>query len=235
MAGNSSKKEAVIVIVEGYSDRDALDGILRQIYKNKNHAFAFAMGDITSDESSDPGNIEERTYMLAKTASDNKKWRLSRDVSYIAHLVDMDGAFIPESNIVYGSNSKVQYTSETIEAKDVNKIKERNRRKAENIRKLVGLRHLKSIPYEIYFMSRNLDHALYNTPNLNQCDKTDKAYEFARRFKGKERAFISFLSEEAANGVPDNMTDSWKYIFSNTESLKRHTNFFLYFVSHPVL
>ena len=235
MASNGRRKEAVIVIVEGYSDRDALDGILRQLYKNKNHAFAFAMGDITSDEDSNPDNIEEKTYMLAKTASDNKKWNLDRDVSYIVYLVDMDGAFIPESIIVYRNNSKVQYTSELIEAKDVNGIKERNRRKAENIRKLVGLSHLKSVPYEIYFMSRNLDHALYNIPDLEQCEKTGKAYEFAKRFKDKERTFITFLSEEVANGVPANMAESWKYIFSDTESLKRHTNFFLYFISHPVL
>ena len=60
MASNGRRKEAVIVIVEGYSDRDALDGILRQLYKNKNHAFAFAMGDITSDEDSNPDNIEEK-------------------------------------------------------------------------------------------------------------------------------------------------------------------------------
>ena len=43
-------KKVVIFIVEGNSDKKALEKIFQKIYKHKNIVFKFTDGDITSDE-----------------------------------------------------------------------------------------------------------------------------------------------------------------------------------------
>ena len=48
MAKKTTKK-AVIFIVEGKSDKKALEHIFQVIYKHKNFTFEFNRGDVTSD------------------------------------------------------------------------------------------------------------------------------------------------------------------------------------------
>lgn len=72
------------------------------------------------------------------------------------------------------------------------------------------LKTIKSIPYTGYFMSSNLDHALYNIQNLD-----------------------AGLKGEYAVGVPDTFPDSWKYIKHGLHSLERHSNLHIYFHINP--
>ena len=57
----------------------------------------------------------------------------------------------------------------------------------------------------MYFMSCNLDHALYNEINLDKNLKQEYADEFYEKFIGKEYLFPAFLESDVVNGVPDNM------------------------------
>ena len=50
MAEKTEMKKAVIFIVEGKSDKTALEHIFKVIYKHKNVTFEFTRGDMTSDE-----------------------------------------------------------------------------------------------------------------------------------------------------------------------------------------
>ena len=99
---------------------------------------------------------------------------------------------------------------------------------------LLTVHEIKGIPYEIYFMSCNLDHALYDKMNLDENLKQDYADQFYEKFIGKERLFIDFLNTDVVNGVPDTMAGSWRYIKEGVHSLERHTNLHIYFKQHPL-
>lgn len=98
---------------------------------------------------------------------------------------------------------------------------------------LLSCQDIKSIPYEMYFMSCNLDHALYNEIMLNNDLKQEYADEFYEKFIGKEYMFVEFLKTDVANGVPNSLSSSWRYIKENLHSLERHTNLHIYFSRYP--
>lgn len=50
-------KKVVVFIVEGYSDKEALYGILSELYEEKIFVFSVVNGDITSDNSTKQNTI----------------------------------------------------------------------------------------------------------------------------------------------------------------------------------
>ena len=63
MAGKKAQiKKAVIFIVEGNSDKQALERIFQKIYKTKNIVFKFTNGDITSDENMNESKVVGAIY-----------------------------------------------------------------------------------------------------------------------------------------------------------------------------
>lgn len=50
-------KKVVVFIVEGYSDKEALYGILSELYEEKRFVFSVVNGDITSDNSTKQNTI----------------------------------------------------------------------------------------------------------------------------------------------------------------------------------
>ena len=99
---------------------------------------------------------------------------------------------------------------------------------------LLNIQDIKGISYDKYFMSCNLDHALYNEQNLSEELKQDYADEFYEIFKDAPRAFVEFLRTEVVNGVPLSYPQSWKYIKEGLHSLERHTNLNIYFDKNPI-
>jgi hypothetical protein len=228
-------KKTVLFIVEGVSDKSALEKIFQSIYKrNKNIEFKFTDGDISSDENITTKNVEDRIYSIVLEFLTDKKLNKS-DIYQIVQLFDMDGAYIPETAIVKGDEYGFVYSTETISCKDPSRVKERNKLKAGIMNYLLDLPNIKGIPYEKYFVSCNLDHALYNELNLDIDLKQEYADEFYEKFIGKEKLFIDYLKKDVVNGVPDSMTASWRYIREDLHSLERHTNLHIYFIQHPLL
>lgn len=58
-------KPTVLFIVEGGSDETALKRILKKLYKKKEINFEVTDGDITSDESVNVQNVEEKIFKIA--------------------------------------------------------------------------------------------------------------------------------------------------------------------------
>ena len=172
--------KAVIFIVEGATDKRALENIFKKIYKYKDIHFEFTYGDITSDE-----------------------------------------------NIVY--------STENISCRNMQKVIDRNKHKREIMDYLLGCDKIKGIPYRCYYLSSNLDHALYNQLNLSDDLKLQYSQAFYEQFMGKETLFIKFLDMEVVNGAPESFPASWRYIRENLHSLQRHTNLNIYFKENPVL
>lgn len=226
-------KKTVVFIVEGCSDKKALEKIFQKIYKHKNIIFKFTDGDITSDENISADKAPELIYRKVYAYMQDKKL-LPRHIWQIVHIFDMDGAYIPDAAVVKGTASEYIYSPENISCKNVNSVLERNRRKSKLMDYLLSLQNIKGIPYVGYFMSSNLDHALYNIQNLDKELKGDYADAFYSEFAGKEELFIDFLRDEVVNGVPDSFPASWKYIREGIHSLERHTNLHVYFDINPV-
>lgn len=225
-------KKTVVFIVEGSSDKKALEKIFQRIYKHKNIVFKFMGGDITSDEGLNRQNVCDAIYEKINRHMEDKKLKKS-DIWKIVHIFDMDGAYIPDSAVEKSESEEFVYSVSKIFCKGIDRVLDRNKRKREMMDYLLSLDVIKGIPYVGYFMSSNLDHALYDEQNLDEGLKGAYADAFYTEFKGKEWLFIDFLREEVANGVPDDFPASWRYIKEGMHSLERHTNLHIYFKENP--
>lgn len=224
-------RKTVFFIVEGNTDKTALEKIFKAIYKHRDIRFEFTNGDVTSDDSIDKTNVCEILYKKVKQYIDDNKLKKT-DIWKIVQIFDTDGAYIPETAVIKGESSKFVYSTTSIACKDVQKVKSRNSKKREMMDYLLSLTDINSIPYQCYFMSSNLDHALYNQQNLCDEDKKKYADAFYELFIGKEKLFIEFLQLEAVNGVPESFPASWRYIKEELRSLERHTNLHIYFLEN---
>ena len=93
---------------------------------------------------------------------------------------------------------------------------------------------IKGISYQCFYLSSNLDHALYNKLNLDEEAKAAYANVFYETFFDNEKYFIDFLNMQVVNGVPESFPASWRYIKEDLHSLERHTNLNIYFKEHPL-
>ncbi len=227
------ERKVVLFIVEGVSDKSALENIFQKIYRrNRKIDFKFTKGDISSDPDVTKENVEDRISEVIENFINDKKLKKS-DIFQVIQIFDTDGAYIPDSAIKNGETSHFVYSLDGITCNDIEKVRDRNKRKTTIMDYLLSLHEIDGLPYEMYFMSCNLDHALYNEMNLDIDEKKDYADAFYERFIGKEEKFIDFLNTDVVNGVPDSLPASWKYIKEDLHSLERHTNLNLYFVLHP--
>lgn len=229
----AKSRPTVLLIVEGNSDQTALEKIFQKLYKFKAINFKITEGDITSDKSTTVQNVERKIYDIVKKFMDDKKL-LKSDILQIVQIFDTDGTFIKEDFIESGDEAKFEYTLTSIKCKYPQNVVERNKRKSEIMKYLLSIPDIRGITYDKYFMSCNLDHALYNEQNLNEELKQDYADAFYTTFKDAPRAFIKFLKEEVVNGVPNSYPQSWRYIKEELHSLERHTNLNIYFDKNPI-
>lgn len=225
----------MLFIVEGTTDETALEAIFKCIYKrNKNIEFRFTHGDLSSDETSTQHNIEERIHNVVLEFMKDKKLKAS-DIFQIVQIFDTDGAYIPNEAICIGQTVDFKYSTTNISCKDISRVIERNIHKKEIMDYLLqNVKTIKSIPYTMYFMSCNLDHALYNEISLDKDLKQEYADRFYEKFLGKEYLFVDFLKSDVVNGVPSSFIGSWNYIKEDLHSLERHTNLHIYFSLNPL-
>lgn len=229
----AKERKTIIFIVEGPSDKAALENIFKKIYRrNKEIDFGFTNGDITSNPTVTIANVEDRIYEAVQGVIKDKKLRNS-DVIQVVQIFDMDGAYIPDSAIVNGTTYAFKYSTTNISCTYPQRVRERNQCKKELMNYLLKQTMIKSFPYEMYFMSCNLDHALYNEINLDKNLKQEYADEFYEKFLGREHLFPAFLESDVVNNVPDKMEASWRYIKEDLHSLERHTNLHIFFKTHP--
>lgn len=226
--------KAVIFIVEGATDKRALENIFKKIYRNKDIHFEFTHGDITSDKNIDKNNVEQEIYKFVNIYRKDKKLKIS-DIWQIVQIFDTDGTYIDDSNIIRGDSTEIVYSEENISCKKIQKVIERNKHKREVMDYLLTCDSIKEIPYKCYYLSSNLEHALYNQLNLSDELKSQYSQAFYEQFMGQEELFIKFLDMEVVNGVPDSFPASWRYIKEGVHSLQRHTNLNIYFKDNPIL
>ena len=193
-------------------------------------------GDITTSSYVTPSNIESKiTYRFIRPAI-IKEGIYPKKIAKIIHIVDLDGAYIPDENVVPYSDEhqgyeKPYYDGEggRIEAADVSSIINRNDRKRKNLEHLLTLPEqkikvkTKSIPYEIYFFSSNLDHFINYDANV-ETGKKKLADEFMRTYCLDMEKFLKYFLEDVCSVGHMGYEESWNFIKENSNSVMRYTN-----------
>lgn len=223
-----SEKKVIAFIVEGLSDEAALGMIMKEYFSKNEIQFVVVHGDITlKDYVSNDSILKKINEQIESVKS---KYRYSQnDFIKIIHIVDMDGVYISEMDIMETNVKEIQYYVDHIDAKNVSVIVERNKRKGDILYKLRKTRKVNGIPYQIYFNSCNLEHVLYGElKDYSDEEKQILSDDFAEKYDGKADEFIEFISDSMI-AVQGTYQKTWDYIEKDRNSLNRHTNMHLIF------
>lgn len=236
------KKKVVLFIVEGRSDMAALERPIQALLEGNEQGieatFLIAECDVTSDRRNTPSNIEQKInrFYFEPFFSAND-FCYPKDVLEVVHIVDLDGTFIPEENCraFDGEHSAADgfvYDPPWVYGETAETVILRNRQKAANIRHLLTLDTIKAgsrtCPYSVFFFSSNIDHYLHDKLNLSGREKIAKAEDFADRCDEDPGWFVRRVCQHAQALKGMTREESWAYIMTDANSVKRHTNFNLY-------
>ncbi len=223
-----SEKKVVVFIVEGPSDEAALGTIMKEYFSSNEVQFVVVHGDITLKDYISSADILKKINEQIEGVKIRYRYNQD-DFIKIIHIVDMDGVYISDTDIIETDVEKIQYYEDHIDAKCASLIAERNKRKGDILYKLRKTGTINGIPYRIYFNSCNLEHVLYGElKEYSDEEKQILSDDFADRYDGKVGEFIEFIfsSNIAVQGT---YQKNWNYIEKDLNSLKRHTNMHLIF------
>ena len=221
-------KKVVLFIVEGPSDQSALSVILSKIFDQDEVYVYVVHGDVTAEDGATPQNIVRKVNAFVKDHMSTYRLRKA-DMLHIVHLMDTDGAYIPDDAITeMATVPKTVYNPGQIIAANRQRIIDRNSRKRANMDRLALEPAIAGIPYLAIYMSCNLDHVLYNKLNSPDSDKRRDSIAFARKYRNDIKAFIAFISDSDFS-VPGDRKETWEYIRQGLNSIDRHTNLGLCF------
>lgn len=226
------RKKIVFVIVEGPSDEEALGVLLNRIYDSKAVYVQVMHCDITTELDVNAGNVVAKIGDVVKQYA-GRAFKPG-DFSRIIHITDMDGAFIPDDTVVEDAAAvKPLYSATEIRTQRKSGIENRNQRKRKCLNRLSSAFRIWGVPYQIYYMSCNLDHALYGKLNSTDDEKEADAFAFAKKYRDDIPGFMKYISESDFS-VAGSYPQSWQYIREGLHSLERHTNFGLCFQEETV-
>ena len=223
-----SEKKVVVFIVEGPSDEAAIGTIMKEYFSSNEVRFIVVHGDITLKGY--VSNVNILNKINEQIEGVKSRYRYSQDdFIKIIHIVDMDGVYISDTDIVETDVEEIQYYEDHIDAKCANTIAERNKRKGDILYKLRKTGKINGISYRIYFNSCNLEHVLYGElKDYSDEEKQILSDDFADRYDGKVGEFVEFIFSENI-AVQGTYQKTWDYIEKELNSLKRHTNMHLIF------
>jgi len=225
MPRKKSSKKIILFIVEGITDQTCLGMALNSLLTSNSIKFAITYGDITTKAGASPATIVKSLGLVVVNFLSGVFE--PSDIQEVVHLVDTDGAFIPDA-AVQSHGSSIYYDDDFIYTDNVRYILDRNANKKRILNKLITLPTvLGVIPYKAYFFSCNLDHALHNRNNLSIEEKKQAANNFEDRYANDLPGFVSFINSSVF-AVAGNYAESWAFIKLDTNSLKRFSNFHLY-------
>lgn len=223
-----SEKKVIVFIAEGPSDEAALGTIMKEYFSNNEIQFVVVHGDITLQDYVSPESI--LTKINDQIENVKRKYRYNQDdFTKIIHITDMDGVYIPDTDVKKAEVTSIQYYADHIEAPNAEVAATRNRRKGDILYKLRKSGKVHDIPYRIYFNSCNLEHVLYNElKDFSNEEKQELSDEFAEKYEGKVNEFIEFISNPTL-AAPGTYQKTWDYIEKGRNSLQRHSNMHLIF------
>ncbi|WP_024292688.1 hypothetical protein [Lacrimispora indolis] len=221
-------RKVILFVVEGPTDEETLSPVFKKIFQREDVRFHVVHGDMTSNWSVSGANALKTVYEHIEV--ERKRYGIEkRDIMKVIHLVDLDGAFIPEDRVLGGKAGVVKYFDDRIESPDPDRIIDRNKRKSQVLHRLFAADAVGRIPYSIYYFSRNLEHVLHNSSeDLTDDEKISYADAFADRYGSDQKGFQAFLSN-GGFAVSGDFHETWNFIMQGLNSLQRHCNLHLLF------
>ena len=231
-------KKFILFLVEGKNDTRELKAILHlpcfaEDLRKFEPWFIEANTDLTTASGITADNIQKRiTDLLMNFRNKTGPYRGIKvnEIQELIQIVDLDGAFIPPSHIIRdNTGSEFVYTLENIYTSNVDGAIGRNRKKAAILRKLIGVSQIGNVPYSVYFVSRNMEHVLFNQIGVLSKDQKRKYSEQFSSDCDKSSSILneSIFSEEVMSKGP--YVESWEIVQTGTHSLSRKTNMNLLF------
>ena len=207
-------RKVLLFVVEGQSDAAALEGVLSKLLSNEKIRFHVVGADITTKERRGATSVKTLVNDLVKKFM--SAYRLqAQDLLQVVHLMDTDGAFIPESAILEDKAvDGFVYTTTTITAPNKEDVKKRNATKSGNMLLLAHMGSTyKKIPYEAYYCSRNLEHVLYDIEqDCSTREKLRLSDQFDEQYRDAPSDFLNFISSVPPAVPVCEYGDSWDYI-----------------------
>ena len=221
-------KKVILFLVEGASDLTSLE-FIDNINTDETIKFQITSGAVTSKLNITPQNCREEINKILLSFLERSKLRKT-DIIKIIHILDIDGVYIPEINIIEDKNiKKFLYTINGIVAPSKENVQKRNESKKQIVEKLLVTSKINSIPYEMYYMSCNLEHVLHDKlEDISEDEKKELANKFADRFYEKEIEFIEFINNKDFKVLGDYKA-TWDFIKKDLNSVNRYSNFWLFF------
>ena len=222
-------KKVILFIVEGITDKTALGTVLDAILSNEKIHFAITEGDITTKDDVNASNVIRRINEIVKYTQERYHFKAS-DLLEIVHLIDTDGAFIPDTAVINNAEAMhIQYTLQNIQTDDIEKIVERNQKKLGLVKLLRSKTEINKKPYKMFYFSRNQEHVLHNeAKELTASEKNALADQFDDLYGDAPEAFLEFIKSKDF-AVSGDYAETWKFIEDGIHSLERWSNFHLYF------
>lgn len=228
------KQKVILVITEGITDfciPEAFD----EHFSTRQFNGVAANGDVTVSRI-DATSLRWATRgdlakALRKIIADDIAQRhlyAIRNIIGVAQLTDLDGAYIPDERVVNGE--EFLYLNDRIITPGVDGIINRNRLKRRRIDALRNIQELHltraiSVPYRLFYSSRNLEHAMHGeVDNLSVPQKRNLSLLFSEKAQSDPEWFKSLVtSDDVLHGQTD-YAESWEWATKGLNSLARGSN-----------
>lgn len=230
MHGNQTMNDLKILlfIVEGSTDKVSLEPAIYKLVSNQEVEFYITNGDTLSDTSVKV-DIATRIKQVVNDFLFRNKFQ-SNDICEIVQIVDLDGAFSPNSVVSNGNVEKTEYYDNKIICKYKQMFIKTKSYKMSNLLHLIALTEIKisnkvKVPYSLYYMSCNLEHTLHNKPNCTIKEKIEYSKVFAKKYNDPIKFEQLFNSIEIK--IEGTYKETREYVQQGTNSLKRGSNFWI--------
>lgn len=232
-----AKRKTLLLITEGTSDANALVAPLQNLLDNVRVGDFQVRCDVTVARLFPAGFRQDHGFTpnwnIGQTVDklvDEYRTRESKSVEslgWIVHLTDLDGAYIPDDTVEQDASlERREYSTTGIVSPDRKATLAELAEKRRCIDILVDAKtdycrpskkQIWHVPYRLFYMSRNLEHALHGVDgDLDRDEKDDFASEFAADNLDPATFRINLEQAEKRHG---NMTDwksSWLYARDRT-------------------
>lgn len=226
-----NRKKVVLLIVEGESDEALLVDRLRELFKEHEIRFEPQRGDILYDIKKQGKPIKDIIGDTVKEVLIKRKFRPS-DILAVIHIIDTDGCLIPMDKVVIDNQQEILtfYQSDCISVPNEiqrDNILTRNETRSRNIRAMNSVSAIVSnkYNYQMFYFSRNLEHAIFNEPNPCSETKVDNVESFLDNLtsplENYLKQFMPVLTKESYN---EQYVESWSIVSQGIKSLQRLTN-----------
>lgn len=235
MTSSGNIKRVVIVIVEGISDQVTFENYLNALCKDKAIFFSVYKGDLLTDYSKDTESVNDILKTIVYECANTVSFKIE-DVAMVIQLIDTDGVFaknVVMQDLSLTSQNSTLYFENKIVTRDVFKLKTTHEYKKERLIDCLKLGNIeinlqRKIPYELYYMSCNLECALYGKYNTSDEEKADLSEAFANKYSERQiDQFIAFMHSINASKTLE-FKESWDYITHDNNSLKPCSNFIIF-------